>query len=176
MVLDCKITFDDHYNGVFHSGQLLTGRVELILDKMKTVQCVSFKICGYARVRWTENESYYSNCRKMKKTVPFIGEKDYLEPMHYLIGSNSGERIDIEKGVHKYKFECQLPDMLPSSYSDDIGQVIYFAKVTLERPWKFDHTYKSEFKIVKHLNLNEAPDEIPVSPVSALSYILIYNY
>lgn len=175
MVLECKITFDDHYNGIFYAGQLLTGRVELILDKVKTVQGLCLKICGYARVRWTENHSYYANGRKQNKTVAFIGKNDYLESINYLIGSNSGEGIDIEKGVHTYNFQCQLPPMLPSSYSDEIGHIIYLAKVTLERPWKFDLTNKSEFKVVKNLDLNLEAPMIRVSiSILNLEFLLIF--
>lgn len=173
MVVECKITFDDYYNGIFYAGHLLTGRVELTLDKVKTVQGLCLKICGYARVRWTENHSYHANGRKLNKTIAYIGKSDYLESINYLIGSNSGEGIEIEPGVHTYNFQCQLPPMLPSSYNDDIGQINYLATVTLERPWKFDHTYKSEFKVVKNYDLNF---EAPMIRVESSPFIFIINF
>lgn len=73
--------------------------------------------------------------------------------MHLNIGS-----LEIPAGLHTYKFACALPAQLPTSFEGTYGQIRYTMNVVLERPWKFDQTYKVAFTVLKELDLNmESP-------------------
>ena len=65
-----------------------------------------------------------------------------------------GNPIDILPGIHTFNFSCFLPQMLPSSFEGQYGHIRYTVTVSLERPWKFDQTYKVGFTVLKHLDLN----------------------
>lgn len=44
--------------------------------------------------------------------------------------------------------------MLPTSFEAKYGYIRYTAKVALERPWKFDLTYRVGFTVLKQQDLN----------------------
>lgn len=67
-------------------------------------------------------------------------------------------KLDLPAGTHTYTFACALPPQLPTSFEGTYGQIRYTARVILERPWKFDQTYKVAFTVLKELDLNrESP-------------------
>lgn len=86
----------------------------------------------------------------------------------YLIGSPHANEIEILPGLHTYNFACLLPNNLPSSFEGPYGHIRYTVKVTFERPWKFDQTYKVGFTLLKQLDLNyDNPDlRLPVQAES----------
>lgn len=73
--------------------------------------------------------------------------------MHYLLAL-SGNQIEIPPGTHTYSFACALPAMLPTSFEGTYGHVRYTVRVILERPWKFDQSYKVAFTVLKEFDLN----------------------
>lgn len=61
-------------------------------------------------------------------------------------------------GFHTYRFSCLLPQNLPTSFEGQHGKIRYTCKVSLDRPWKFDLTYKVAFTVLKQQDLNyESP-------------------
>lgn len=61
-------------------------------------------------------------------------------------------------GTHTYNFSCTLPHLLPTSFEGKKGHIRYTVRVALERPWKFDHTYRVAFTVLKPIDLNlESP-------------------
>lgn len=53
-----------------------------------------------------------------------------------------------------YNFSCTLPPLLPTSFEGRYGHIRYTICVTLERPWKFDQTYRVGFTVLKAIDLN----------------------
>lgn len=74
---------------------------------------------------------------------------------HYIVSDQS---TVIFPGTHTYNFSCILPQQLPTSYEGAKGYIRYTIRVALERPWKFDHTYRVGFTVLKPIDLNlESP-------------------
>lgn len=72
----------------------------------------------------------------------------------YLLRCSEGQKIELSAGVTKYKFSCQLPEELPTSFEAKYGRVRYSVHVVLHRPWKFDLTYTVGFTVLKPYDLN----------------------
>lgn len=126
---------------------------------------IHIKVSGFAYTHWTESESYRVNGKTHSRSVKYSAREDYLSSTTYLLGSPQGNEIQILPGVHTYNFACLLPQVIPSSFEGPYGHIRYTVKVTFERPWKFDLTYKVAFTVLKQVDLNyDSPDlRLPVS-------------
>jgi Arrestin (or S-antigen), C-terminal domain/Arrestin (or S-antigen), N-terminal domain len=65
-----------------------------------------------------------------------------------------GNQIEIAPGAYQYNFQAVLPPMLPTSFEAKHGSIRYLVNVVIDRPWKFDLTYKNAFTVLKQLDLN----------------------
>lgn len=89
----------------------------------------------------------------------------FCKVLTYLIlnVSSTENGFHLLPGTHTYSFACVLPERLPTSFEGGHGHVRYTIKVTLERPWKFDHTFQAGFTVLHQLNLNRLSSELRVS-------------
>ncbi|XP_067002669.2 arrestin domain-containing protein 2 isoform X2 [Anabrus simplex] len=65
-----------------------------------------------------------------------------------------GQDLTLPVERHIFPFSTVLPPGLPSSFEGKYGHVRYTIKVTLDRPWKFNHEAKAIFTVIQHLDLN----------------------
>lgn len=65
-----------------------------------------------------------------------------------------GNQIEIAPGTYQYNFQAVLPPMLPTSFEAKHGSIRYLINAVIDRPWKFDLTYKVAFTVIKQLDLN----------------------
>jgi hypothetical protein len=107
------------------------------------------KITGFALAQWTQSESTGVGKNRRQRSVRYTGREDYLNSTTYLTGSNEGHQVEILPGIHTYNFSCFLPATLPTSFEGTYGHIRYTVRVGLERPWKFDQTYKVAFTVLK---------------------------
>ena len=68
--------------------------------------------------------------------------------------TNSGNQIEVASGTYQYNFQAVLPPLLPTSFEAKHGSIRYLINVVIDRPWKFDLTYKVAFTVIKQLDLN----------------------
>ena len=68
--------------------------------------------------------------------------------------SESSESSMHPSGIHKYRFELQVPPTTPSSFEGGFGYVRYWCKATIDRPWRFNHDTKNPFTLIRHVDLN----------------------
>lgn len=52
-MVNCEVKFDNNPNGVYYSGQTLSGVIEITNDKPKKIRAVTLKIEGFAKVKLT---------------------------------------------------------------------------------------------------------------------------
>lgn len=62
--------------------------------------------------------------------------------------------MDLSPGHYRYNFQVLLPTSLPTSCEAPYGAIRYLVSVVLDRPYKFDLTYKVAFTVIKQLDLN----------------------
>lgn len=60
-------------------------------------------------------------------------------------------------GIHTYNFKVDLPAELPSSITEDKGFIGYKVQVTFERPWKFNYSQWTTFRVIQPYDLNLDP-------------------
>ncbi|XP_062564555.1 uncharacterized protein LOC134227220 isoform X4 [Armigeres subalbatus] len=109
----CEIHFDNNPQGVFHGGQIMSGSVELRLDKPKLVNDFRLVISGRADVRWVQQKG------RDRKT--YIGEEELLRAETKLIPQSNTE---IPAGIHTYNFASPIPLHVPTSFEGEHGQRI----------------------------------------------------
>lgn len=76
----------------------------------------------------------------------------------FTVPGSQGDNIEIPAGKHEYEFTFVLPESdIPTSYSDDIGFVMYSIKATMDRPWAKDYKTGKYFTVINMLDLNTIP-------------------
>lgn len=160
MPTECEIKFDSNPNGVYYSGQTLTGHVELRLDNPKKVKNLKLIISGCAEVKWTKNKisrkngAAASHSRRLKRET-YTGKEEFITSEVALIPRVNDDAIEIPAGTHEYKFSCQIPTQAATSFEGEHGKVRYTIRAVLDRPWKFDQTCTIAFTVLQPLDLNE---------------------
>ncbi|XP_053679456.1 arrestin domain-containing protein 2-like [Anopheles nili] len=151
MGVQCDIRFTNSTHGTFLSGQRLTGNVQLKLTEPKKFNEISLRIVGYTNVQWSQKRGQ----GRRRRTVYFSAKRDHLSSVKVLVPSQQGgTTTELPAGEHVYEFACDLPANLPTSFEGSYGQCRYTAQVVMDRPWKFNLTYKVGFTVIKPLDLN----------------------
>ncbi|XP_001599906.1 arrestin domain-containing protein 17 [Nasonia vitripennis] len=153
-----KIHFDSPY-ATYYPDQTVTGKVILTIDSTKKIRGIKLSVKGEADTYWsTDRQELNNEGRYINETDVVTAHEEYFKAEFYLLGSSSGEEIELPAGTHTYPFNYVLTPNLPSSFESDFGRVRYTAKASLDRPWKFDQETKVAFTVVSHLDLNQQPN------------------
>lgn len=91
---------------------------------------------------------------KELSTISIISKSEKDIRFLILIVIQSGNQLELSSGHHSYSFSCALPAHLPTSYEGTYGHIRYTVRLVLERPWKFDQSYKVAFTVLKPFDLN----------------------
>ncbi|KFB40712.1 AGAP001891-PA-like protein [Anopheles sinensis] len=157
MGVDCDIRFTNSTHGTFLSGQPLTGSVQLKLTEAKKYNEITLRIIGLSHVQWSEKRGQGRN----RHTVTFYGKRDHLASVKVLVAKQQdGSPTELPAGEHIYEFALDLPSHLPTSFEGSLGHCRYTAQVVMDRPWKFNLTYKVGFTVVHPVDLNTASPSI----------------
>uniref|UniRef100_A0A1B0EUE3 Putative arrestin domain-containing protein 3 n=1 Tax=Lutzomyia longipalpis TaxID=7200 RepID=A0A1B0EUE3_LUTLO len=135
---------------VYYSGQLLAGNVRLTMGRPQRLRAICIYVTGSGRVSWT---SYTAITDKIE-TVEHSGNEEYINCCTCAYNAASGSSFELPAGVNVYSFKFTLPMWLPSSFEGTHGYIRYAVDVVLERPWKFDKTFKKPFPVCRTLDLN----------------------
>ena len=85
-----------------------------------------------------------------------FNQERYLDIQQNIYGYN-GDNTELEMGSYEFPFNFTLPENIPSSFEGPNGNVRYYVKVTIDRPWKSDHTSICFFTVVTPVDLNMNP-------------------
>lgn len=151
------VVFDKPDN-VYYPGEMLTGRVELVLSSMKKIRGVELKLKGRAKSKWDESETYHdSEGKSHTRTICRKSSEVFFKSDQILIGGR-GDKFELNAGDHVYPFAVILPLKAPSSFNGSYGGVSYYGKAKIDIPLAFDKKERAGFTFLNHLNLNLFPN------------------
>ncbi|KAI5626652.1 arrestin domain-containing protein 2, partial [Silurus asotus] len=137
---------------LFHSGDVVCGRVVLELDSETKVDSVKLHAEGYAKVHWTESRSAGSSTAY---TQNYSDEVEYLNRREVLLQADNREPTILPAGRHEFPFSFQLPEeTLVTSFEGKHGSIRYWVKVKLHRPWAPVKKIKKEFTVIEPIDIN----------------------
>ncbi|KAH8330726.1 hypothetical protein KR067_006901 [Drosophila pandora] len=158
MSKNCMITFDQNEHGTYFTGQVITGKVIVNLNKSKKLRGIKLQISGYAQAHWRDRRHgrpvAIQNPKKRVKRL-FSGREDYIASTTFLIGSEQGSTFNMEAGTYTYSFACPIPSHCPSSFEGAFGHIRYLAKVTFLKAGASNRTHNVGFTVLKLLDLNQ---------------------
>ena len=155
----CTISFNfKTENGVFYSGQEVSGSITMFNEKPRNLKTIIMNVEGYAMTSWTES----SGSGKNRSSTTYSAREDYIMTTTRLFGLGSGERkndnpfVDQELGAgyHTFNFCFLLPPTVPSSFSNFYGKVLYQIKVEMMRQLKFNYSFEFPFNVLTFVDLN----------------------
>ncbi|KAL3865646.1 hypothetical protein ACJMK2_043012 [Sinanodonta woodiana] len=142
--------------GVYFAGQSLQGHVTVELNDVMKMRGVRLKFHGGANVHWTETETVGTGDDTHTETHTYSATETYFN-FEFLLFGPGNDTTNLQAGRHTFPFVFQLPTNLPSSYESELGNIRYYLKGTIDKPWKFDHTTKKVFTVIGVLDLNQEP-------------------
>ncbi|XP_058453413.1 arrestin domain-containing protein 3-like [Malaya genurostris] len=148
----CDIRFDNNPNGIFKAGDRVSGSVTLTLTQLKKVRGVRFLVTGFADTFWIDKVPHGPKNKKTK--AHFKGHEDFILQKSYFVGSDTGNSIDLPTGAQYHYFQFDIPATAPTSMEGKHGHVRYSVKVSLERPWKYDHNFQLPFTVLAKAELD----------------------
>ncbi|EDV93348.1 arrestin domain-containing protein 17 [Drosophila grimshawi] len=153
---NCIISFDQNEHGTYFTGQVVTGKVVVNLNKTKKLRGIKLQIFGFACAQWRRKygRKLPTNQVRPGRRRYFMGREDYIASTTYLIGSEQSQPLPIDAGTYTYTFACPIPSHCPSSFEGAYGHIRYLAKVTFIRPGASNRTTNVGFTVLKLLDLN----------------------
>ncbi|XP_017053004.1 arrestin domain-containing protein 17 [Drosophila ficusphila] len=158
MSKNCMITFDQNEHGTYFTGQVITGKVIVNLNKTKKLRGIKLQISGYAQAQWRvrrHGRAVAIQNPKKRMKHQFSGREDYIASTTYLMGSEQGSTFNMDAGTYTYTFACPIPSHCPSSFEGAFGHIRYLAKVTFLKPGASNRTHNVGFTVLKLLDLNQ---------------------
>lgn len=134
---DCKIILNNPSN-IYYPGQIVKGQVTITLDSPKTIRGIIIRFIGEAKTRWTRD--YYHDTIQMRthhSVRHMRGYEQFIMRQYYMTGGKKNKE-ELAAGTHTYPFTLDLPEVLPSSFESNIGNIRYTIKVIVERPWRLN--------------------------------------
>jgi len=133
------------YTATYKAGDVVAGNVTLNLNADLKMKGVKLVLQGASRVNWNEKGKGNSS------------QEVYLDETAILCSRVDGNVM--KKGRHEWPFNIRLPPYLPATFEGQHGKCTYWAKVTLDQPWKKDNTELTKnFTVLGSLDLNTELD------------------
>ncbi|XP_011209310.2 arrestin domain-containing protein 17 [Bactrocera dorsalis] len=154
---NCVVVFDQNDFGTYFTGQIVSGKVIITLEKTKKLKGIKLQVCGFAACQWREK---YGKKIALAKINPrdkhvYFGREDYIASTTYLVGSEFGNNFSMEEGTYTYTFSCPIPPHCPSSFEGTYGHIRYLVRVTFIRAGAADRVHNVGFTVLMPLDLNK---------------------
>ncbi|XP_060877415.1 arrestin domain-containing protein 3-like [Metopolophium dirhodum] len=160
-----QIIFDNP-TAVFIPGEIITGRVLIIVSNSVKIKKVKLKFRGEGNVLWREHNLMtrrnskngsrrHSLTHNKTKTERYTAKEEYFNHKIILVGGEG--KLLLKEGDHVYPFSVSLPDNLPSTFEEEYGRVQYTAKVVINIPWDIKKGKEIAFEVISTLHLNDEP-------------------
>ncbi|XP_054153468.1 arrestin domain-containing protein 3-like [Oppia nitens] len=147
---------------VYYPGQHVKGKCAIELRSELKLKSIKIYMVGIAKVHWTESRS--TGNRLGAYTEHYSSEIEYFFKKQLLCGpeSNDSREVLIE-GHHEFVFSFQLPNGgISTSFEGKYGNIRYWLKAEVEKPWGFNHKTKKAFTVITPIDINRREYLIPV--------------
>lgn len=114
--VDLEHDIDEQYQ--YQPGEILRGYISVTTSRQTFITKIYISITGQGAVAW-EDPQFGS----------FNANEEYINAKHSVEDRGLNDPLLLAKGEHKFPFEYQLPDNLPSSFIGKFGSVTYVLKV-----------------------------------------------
>ncbi|XP_009899414.2 arrestin domain-containing protein 2 isoform X3 [Dryobates pubescens] len=140
---------DRSLRGAYGGGELLRGRVRLELRGALRLRALEVCARGRAAAHWLESRSVGLNIvyRDYTACQTFLHRRCQLIP-------DNGDLTILQAGRHEFPFTFQLPETLATSFEGKHGNVRYWVKAKLHRPWSAVRKVKKEFTVIEPIDIN----------------------
>lgn len=81
-MVNCKVFFTNNPNGVFSSGQVVSGEIELDNESSRMIRGIVMKVNGSAATRWTEGSG--------DDALNYSAEEHFMKTETRLLGNGKG--------------------------------------------------------------------------------------
>lgn len=115
--LDVTLEHDIDEQYQYQPGEILRGNVTVTTSRQTFITRIYISVTGQGAVAW-EDPQYGS----------FSANEEYINAIHNVEDRRSKDSLILVKGQHKFPFEYQLPNNLPSSFIGKFGSVTYVLK------------------------------------------------
>ncbi|CAD6995997.1 unnamed protein product [Ceratitis capitata] len=154
--LNCVILFDQNDFGTYFTGQTVSGKVVITLEKSKKIKGIKLQICGFGVCQWREKYGQKIAIQKIdpKDRHVYSGREDYISSTTYLVGSEDRKNFSMDAGTYTYIFSCSIPENCPSSFEGSYGHIRYLVRVSFIQNGAADRTHNIGFTVLRLLDLN----------------------
>ncbi|CAD0200051.1 unnamed protein product [Chrysodeixis includens] len=125
MGVKCQLLLDNQGCCLYRTGGLVTGTVNYCFDKPTEFWSATVSLVGTGYCRWEEGSS------KNRRT--YIGREQYVEQHLNILQLKKHELVKLEPGSYQFPFEFLLPENIPTSHTDPIGNITYSIKVVFKK-------------------------------------------
>ncbi|XP_065218031.1 arrestin domain-containing protein 3-like [Planococcus citri] len=149
----------DKSDKVYYSGEILEGRVKLVLNYATQFKGAILKVTirGRASCEWNESKMYMSTkCKYNFKPVNRKSTETYLESEQVLIEKK--ENFELPMGEHTFQFAVMIPSQAPSSFNSSYGVISYDIKAEFKIPMDCHKEERINFIVINPLNLDLYPN------------------
>ncbi|XP_063893634.1 arrestin domain-containing protein 3-like [Helicoverpa armigera] len=135
----CQILINRTDDGVFRSGQTVTGTLKYSIEKPTRYNSIDISFVGKGRCRWSEGS------RKNRRT--YSNQEEYFSAYQNLYTPKGDEML--KPGEFEYPFEFIVPYNIPSSFKDYTCTIEYkvIVKFAKRKLFSSGDTFETEIPI-----------------------------
>uniref|UniRef100_A0A1B0FBG2 Arrestin C-terminal-like domain-containing protein n=1 Tax=Glossina morsitans morsitans TaxID=37546 RepID=A0A1B0FBG2_GLOMM len=157
----CTILFDNNPFGVYYAGQEVSGKVELITTRPKTVRGIIITVSGFAEVRWTEHITKQDTHGERQKTIEtYSASEIYYSNERYVYGQSGGTQMVLAAGKYVFPFQTIIPPNAPTSLNGAWGQIHHEVSVVVDRVMRYNNIFKQPYTVIVPHDLNLNPSNV----------------
>ncbi|XP_048843120.1 arrestin domain-containing protein 3-like [Brienomyrus brachyistius] len=144
-----SITYDAiNENNTFTGGDVVSGRVAVVLAKESKIKTLLVKARGKGKVQWIETHD---------QNTLYQAKEKYLKLDDIIISGQKGKEVVLAAGSHVFPFTFQIPQgNMPSSFKGAHGKVEYKLEAKLSRCWRIPSKSVSMFTFVSKPEMSVA--------------------
>ncbi|XP_033112535.1 arrestin domain-containing protein 3-like [Anneissia japonica] len=149
----------DQTQAVYAPGNVVSGRVDIAVEKDVNLRLCEIHFKGLANVHWSEQHSSGSGKNRHTRTVHYRANEDYFNVQQQLLVKGANNEVVLSAGHHCFPFSFQLPHSnLPTTFEGAHGWVRYYLEAVLDETWwKFNKRCKVGITVISPVDCNANP-------------------